>query len=147
MKFRFHSAESAEPPHWSSAKLATLGRTGIGFALCTGSAVAIAITLRHVRVAETLPFVFLLIVGIVAHRYGTASAILGLLGGGCVFATCLFPPIGSWSISNEAARTNVVMMLLFGLAVAYFYGRQTPTTTPMTRRADWREGSNCTRSS
>lgn len=116
---------TAEVPT-ATTRLTAVRNTAVGFAICAASAVAVSLLLRHVPFIDSLPFAFLAIVALVAHRFGTPSGILGLLGGAFVFAVFLYPPVGSLSINDGPERTNVVLMLLFGLAVAYFYGTGTP---------------------
>jgi len=93
-----------------------------GFLLCTGAAIAVTVLLRRTSATESLPLLFLMIVAAVAHRFGTSGAMLGLIGGAVVFSRYMFAPLGELNIAEGTARTNVVMMVLFGVAVAYFYG-------------------------
>jgi K+-sensing histidine kinase KdpD len=104
--------------------------TTMGFLLCIALAAVVSGLLRTASGVESLPLLFLMIVAVVAHRFGTSGAILGLIGGSVVFAIFLFPPVGHLSIANEQARTNVVLMVLFGIAVSYFYGAATPSENP-----------------
>jgi K+-sensing histidine kinase KdpD len=71
---------------------------------------------------DVIPLVFLIVIGLVARFLGTTSAIVGLLSSTFVFANYLFTPLNSLTVKDEAARTNLLLMLLFGLAIAYFYG-------------------------
>ncbi len=112
--------------HLHSPRLASVGKMAAGFGICTLCAVAMVLFLRSLPFVTSLPFAFLLVVALVAHWFGTSSAILGLFAAATVFARFLFPPLGSFSITDAPARTNVVLMLLFGLAVAYFYGASNP---------------------
>ena len=118
---KVHAENPEEVPSLRSRRIA-LRNTAIGSTICTVAAVIVTLLLRNVRNTDSLPLLFLIVVGLVAHRFGTSSGIVGLVMGGCVFATFLFPPIGHIAIAEESARTNLIMMLLFGLAVAYFYG-------------------------
>lgn len=105
-----------------TSRNATLRDATLGFVACAAAAGVITAFLRRSSGVESLPLLFLVIVAVVAHRFGTSGAIVGLVSGGIVFAEFLFPPIGELRIDDDPARTNVVMMLLFGMAVAYFYG-------------------------
>jgi len=116
---RIHFAEHLR--HLETHRLSLLNLS-TGFVACAAAAGLITGLLRRVPGTESLPLLFLVIVAVVAHRFGTPSAILGLIAGGFIFATFLFPPLGSLSVADEPSRTNLVMMVLFGMAVAYFYG-------------------------
>ena len=94
----------------------------VGFLTCTSISFMLARFFRHVHGDEVIPLFFLVVVGLVAHFLGTVSAIVGLLSASYVFATSLFAPLNSWIVVDESARTNLMLMLLFGLAIAYFYG-------------------------
>jgi K+-sensing histidine kinase KdpD len=119
---KVHAETTPEDIASLGSKRVAVRNTAIGSAICTAAAVIVTLLLRNVHDTDSLPLLFLIVVGLVAHRFGTSSGILGLVIGGCVFATFLFPPIGHIAIAGESARTNLVMMLLFGLAIAYFYG-------------------------
>jgi len=100
-------------------------QAGLGFLICTVASILISLLLRNNGAPDTVPLLFLVIVGLVAWFLGSWAAALGLLGSSLVFALLLFPPIGKFSVRADSARTNLVMMLLFGVAVAYFYGDRT----------------------
>jgi K+-sensing histidine kinase KdpD len=121
MKVQIGTRPSGDVPVPHSRRIA-LRNVALGSAVCTGAAIMITIVSRNLRGTDALPLLFLVVVGLVAHRFGTSSAILGLVEGGFVFATFLFAPLGHLTVAQESARTNLIMMLLFGLAVAYFYG-------------------------
>lgn len=121
MKVHAESPSPEDVPIVPRRRIA-IRNTAIGSGICTAAAVIITIVLRNMRGTDSLPLLFLVVVGLIAHRFGTSSAILGLITGGFLFATFLFAPIGRLAIAEESARTNLVMTLLFGLAVAYFYG-------------------------
>ena len=126
MRFHLRFHNSQHHAHPLAEKLARMRNTGVGFGVCAASALAVSILLRNLPFIDSMPFAFLALVALVAHRFGTRGAIFGLLGGAFIFATLLYAPVGSVSITNTPERTNVVLMLLFGLAVAYFYGATKP---------------------
>ncbi|HET7207248.1 MAG TPA: DUF4118 domain-containing protein [Terriglobales bacterium] len=97
-----------------------------GFLICTLTAVAMTSVFQENGTNTTLPLLFLVVVGLVAWYLGPWAAGAGLTGGGIILAVHLLPPVGSMSVAQEAARVNLVMMLLFGVATVYFYGRRTP---------------------
>lgn len=100
-------------------------RAGLGFLICTVASLLITVLLRNSEAPDTVPLLFLVVVGLVAWFLGSWAAALGLLGSSLVFALLLFPPIGHLAVRAQSARTNLLMMLLFGIAVAYFYGDRT----------------------
>lgn len=97
-------------------------KAGLGFLICTVTSLLITVLLRNSEAPDSVPLLFLVVVGLVAWFLGSWAAALGLLGSSLVFALFLFPPIGHLAVRAESARTNLLMMLLFGIAVAYFYG-------------------------
>jgi K+-sensing histidine kinase KdpD len=98
----------------------------LGFLVCSSLSLMLARLFRNAHGHEVIPLVFLVVVGLVAHFLGTTSAIVGLVSAGVAFANFLFAPLGHLSIEDESARTNLMLMLLFGLAIAYFYGVEDP---------------------
>ena len=100
-------------------------KAGLGFLICTVASLVITVLLRNSEAPDSIPILFLVVVGLVAWFLGSLAAALGLLGSSLVFALFLFPPIGHLAVHAQSARTNLLMMLLFGIAVAYFYGDRT----------------------
>ncbi len=116
-------ASPSDEVHRVASKLARVGKSSIGVFLCIATALALTLASHYVHATESLPLFFLVIVGVVARYFGTPSAMAGLVTAAIVFAVS-FPPVGHLSIGDQGARTNLVLMLLFGLAVAYFYGTE-----------------------
>lgn len=98
------------------------GRAISGILLCAGAASGFALACHRFPVNDYVPLSFLLIVGIIAWYLGTWAALAGLLTGSVLLAEFLYAPLGSLRIAEGQARTNLVMMILFGVAIAYFYG-------------------------
>ena len=112
---------------WSSIRAGSKRHVGLrnvvlGFLTCTSIALMLTRFFPHAHGDDILPLLFLVVVGLVAHFLGTLSAIVGLVSASYVFATLLFAPLNSLTVKDESARTNLMLMMLFGLAISYFYG-------------------------
>jgi len=66
-----------------------------------------------------VPLVCLVLIVIVAIRYGARSGIIGSILATIVFSSALFPPLGSLRIRDQTERANVVWMLLGGISLSY----------------------------
>ncbi len=95
-----------------------------GLIICSVAAGGLTVIFRNMDVGAFVPLVFLLVVGGVAWFLGTWAALLGLITGSTIFTEFLYPPIRKLLIAAGSTRINMAMMLLFGIAVAYFYGRR-----------------------
>jgi K+-sensing histidine kinase KdpD len=75
----------------------------------------------HAR--ASLPLVFVLVTSAAARLWGRAAGIFGTLLGAVIFATLLFAPLGSWQVRDVVAKGNLGWMILLGVMLAYFLGR------------------------
>jgi K+-sensing histidine kinase KdpD len=103
-----------------------VAKSAWGLVTCTAAASGFTVFFRDTH-GNAAPLIFLLVVGLVAWFWGTLAAMVGLVTGSVIFARFLFPSIGKFTIAAESAPQNVAMMLLFGIAVAYFYGYRSPS--------------------
>jgi hypothetical protein len=54
-------------------------------------------------------------------RYGIAVGVIGSLLSAAIFATMLFSPVGSFRVTDHAARQNLAWMVLGGIALSYLF--------------------------
>jgi K+-sensing histidine kinase KdpD len=66
-----------------------------------------------------VPAAFVVVVVLVALRFGAPAGILGSLVGAAIFARWLYPPLGSLRIEDAAARDHLGWMLLAGISLSY----------------------------
>ena len=77
----------------------------------------------HNRGAKVVvPVAFLAIVFLVSVRCGVSAGVLGSIVAALVFATFLYPPLGSPQVSDKAARSNLAWLVLGGLTISYLLG-------------------------
>lgn len=68
---------------------------------------------------EVVPIAFIVVVVLVAIRYGATAGILGSFVGAAIFAGWLYAPTGSFRIHEAAARDRLGWMLLAGISLSY----------------------------
>jgi len=68
------------------------------------------------------PLVFLLVIVVVAVRFGSFAGMLGTIGGALVFAVFLFEPRFSIMINDAGARNHLIWMVLIGVVVSDLLG-------------------------
>jgi len=66
-----------------------------------------------------VPLAFVVVLVMIASRYGLAVAIIGSALTAVIFAHFLFSPLGSLRVESSAARTNLAWMILASVAVSY----------------------------
>lgn len=66
-----------------------------------------------------VPLAFVVVLVVLASRYGMAVAVLGSVLTAIIFAHFLFSPVGSLRVESSAARTNLAWMVLASVAVSY----------------------------
>lgn len=67
-----------------------------------------------------LPLIFVVVIALVATRYGAWAGVFGSIAAAMIFSYFWFMPVGSFSVSREAARNNLSWMLILGITVSYF---------------------------
>ena len=92
-----------------------------GLALCAGSAAIACLFLREASFKVALPIFFLVVITIVAIRFGFVAGLLGTIAAGLLFSLFLFEPLYSFAVSNDSARNNLFWMCLGGLALSELF--------------------------
>lgn len=86
-----------------------------------------------------LPLIFVVVIAMAAKRYGVWAGVIGSVCAAFIFAYFWFLPVGSFSVSREAARNNLSWMLILGITVSYFLSfpeRVKDETTKMRASSD-----------
>jgi len=68
-----------------------------------------------------VPLGFLVVVMVVALRYGTVAGVIGSLVSATIFAFFLFTPVGSITIHDQAARSSIGWLLLGGITLSALF--------------------------
>jgi K+-sensing histidine kinase KdpD len=92
----------------------------IGILASTISASLLIVVTRDTSYRPMIPLFFIVVIVIVALRFGMLASSLGALAATMLFAYFLFSPVGSFRVQKGEARTNLVWMLLVGVPVGYF---------------------------
>jgi Kef-type K+ transport system membrane component KefB len=98
----------------------------VGLAVCATLAGLAVLAFRGRPTHMLVPVGFLLVIVPVARLLGRAAGILGTLGAALIFAILLFNPVGSWMVLDDTARTTLGWVMLGGMALSYFVGKDKP---------------------
>ena len=93
--------------------------TLIGLAICTVSAAAASKVFAHTAWRGFVPWIFVIVLVVLASIYGTAVGVLGSVLSALIFAYWLYAPAGSVQIANPAARNGLAWMIVGGVALSY----------------------------
>src|SRR6266568_89955 len=104
---------------------------GTGIILCSAAAAALTALMLISRspVRTFLPLMFLLVILLVALRFGSVAGMLGTVASAIIFAEFLFDPRFSLVVRDSAGRSNLIWMLIAGVALSELFGRR-PTEPP-----------------
>lgn len=94
--------------------------TLIGILVSAISAALLILVTRGTSLRPMIPLFFILVIVVVALRFGMMASSLGALVATLLFAYFLFNPVGSFRVQKGEARTNLVWMLLVGIPIGYF---------------------------
>jgi integral membrane sensor domain MASE1 len=96
-----------------------------GTALCLAAAGGLTLIFRESPFKHLFPFVFLGIIAFIATRFGSASGVFGTVGAAIIFAAFLFQPMLSLRVKDFDQRSNLLWMVVGGIAASELLG--TPT--------------------
>jgi K+-sensing histidine kinase KdpD len=96
-------------------------RATLGVFLVTGAAYLLAKVFAGHDVKVFLPLWFVVVLVVLAVRYGIAAGVIGSLLSAAIFAMMLFSPVGSLRVSDHAARQNIAWMVLGGVALSCLF--------------------------
>src|SRR5262249_46708164 len=74
---------------------------------------------QELEFRSKLPFVFLILIVIVAKKMGRAAAMLSTIVAALIFALLLFHPLGSFGVDAKGARSSLAWFLLGGMVCAH----------------------------
>lgn len=90
-----------------------------GLILTLGAAFASASLFSHSHFRLFVPLGFIVILVLLAARYGFAVSVFGSLLATVIFAYRLSPPLGSIHVQQAAMRESLGWMILAAIAISY----------------------------
>jgi K+-sensing histidine kinase KdpD len=104
-----NSPATSPRSHWRACSLGTI--------CCTIAAACLIPVFYASTVKAFLPIPFLLIIILVAFRFGRAAGVLGTIAAALLFALFLYEPPGL-GVSDPAARSHLMWMLIIGIVIS-----------------------------
>lgn len=89
--------------------------------IAAGAAYSLAWLFAGHDIKVVLPLWFVAVLVVLGLRYGIAVGVIGSLLSAAIFATMLFSPLGSFRVTDRAARQNLAWMVLGGVALSYLF--------------------------
>src|SRR5581483_8149562 len=86
---------------------------------CGIAAAVLSVIFKSSASRALIPLVCLVLIVLVAVRYGARAGIVGSVLATLVFCMSLFPPLGTLRVDDPAERANVVWMFLGGISLSY----------------------------
>ena len=97
--------------------------TASGTIWATGLAVFFCLLFAESEYKAGVPIAFLVVLLMIARRYGSTAANFGTLISALIFAELLFEPLRSLAVDDLAERVNLGWMVLGGLVISNFFAR------------------------
>ena len=98
-----------------------------GLAICAVAALAVSASDMLHPWRLVLPLAFVVVLVLLAVRYGLLVGVIGAPLAAFIFAYFLFPPIHSFQVDNAVAKSNLGWMVLAGIVVSYLLTPQNPS--------------------
>jgi K+-sensing histidine kinase KdpD len=102
-----------------SQRVTNAVRIGIGVLLSAAAAMAASLLFAAQPWRVFVPLAFVVVLVVIASRYGLTVAVIGSVLTAIIFAHFLFSPVGSMHVESNAARTNLAWMVLASIAVSF----------------------------
>lgn len=96
-----------------------ISRPIAGLLLCAGLALLVAVFSVPQPWRVFVPLAFVVVIMVLAARYGLFVAVFGSIVAACIFAYFLFAPLGSFRVSSQAERSNLAWMMLGSISLSY----------------------------
>jgi hypothetical protein len=110
------AAESLLSSHTTSP-VSHWGACSKGTICCTVAAACLIPLFNASSVKAILPIPFLIIIVLVAFRFGRAAGVLGTLAAAFLFAWFLYEPAGL-AVSDPVAKSHLMWMLIIGIVIS-----------------------------
>jgi K+-sensing histidine kinase KdpD len=101
-------------------------RVLMGVTLAVAASLVSAHVFAGTNVSTAVPLWFIIVLYVLAWRYGFAAGAIGSLFCAFVFAQLLFDPTGSWHVEDAAARKSLMWMVIGTIVTSYLL---TPSTS------------------
>lgn len=98
------------------------GACSLGTICCTVAAAGLIPIFSSSSIKSFLPLPFLLIIVVVAFRFGRAAGVLGTVAAAFLFAYYLFEPAGL-AVGDPVARAHLLWMLIVGIVISDLLAR------------------------
>ncbi|HTC94804.1 MAG TPA: DUF4118 domain-containing protein [Terriglobales bacterium] len=98
----------------------------LGIGLCTAAASTLCLFLEKSPAKASAPIYFLVIVSLVAFRFGALAGMLGTIMAAAIFALFLFEPLRSLAVHNAHERNNLIYLIVFGVVISELCGHPAP---------------------
>jgi K+-sensing histidine kinase KdpD len=96
--------------------------SSVGTLSCAAAAACLIPFFRASSSKALLPLLFLAVVVLVAIRFGNVAGILGTIAAAIIFAVFLFEPTRSLGVKDSAERSNLIWMVVGGVAASELLG-------------------------
>lgn len=90
-----------------------------GLLLCAGAALLVAIFSTPQPWRVFVPIAFVLIIMLLAARYGLFVSVFGSMVAAGIFAYFMYDPLGSFRVASQAERSNLAWMMLGSISLSY----------------------------
>lgn len=94
-------------------------RVIIGVLLSASAALAASLVFSTRSWGISIPLAFVVVLVILASRYGVAVSVFGSALTTLIFAHFLFAPLGSLKVDSPEARSNLAWMVLAAVTISY----------------------------
>jgi K+-sensing histidine kinase KdpD len=92
----------------------------IGAIFCAVLAATSVLLLPRNGHRAMLPLLFIVVIALMAKRYGAWAGVLGSVSSALIFSYFWFKPVGTFAVAHDAARNNLSWMLILGITASYF---------------------------
>ncbi len=102
--------------------MSRLQSVSVGAGCCAIAAAALSPVVSQTPLASFAPLIFLIVIFLVAARFGNYAGMIGTIIAALIFELFLFEPRFSLLVSDAAARNHLIWMVVIGVVISDLLG-------------------------
>ncbi len=102
--------------------MSRLQSVSVGAGCCAVAAAGLSPVISQTPFANFAPLIFLLVIFLIAARFGNYAGMIGTIVGALIFELFLFEPRFSLMIEDTAARNHLIWMVIIGVIISDLLG-------------------------
>ena len=102
--------------------MSRLQSISVGAGCCAVAAAGLSPVMSQTQIASFAPLIFLIVIFLVASRFGNYAGMIGTIIAALIFELFLFAPRFSLMVEDSASRNHLIWMVIIGVVISDLLG-------------------------